>query len=560
MANVPLKSITFPGLSDTYTVPQLDDTLAVAGKAADAKAAGDQISDLKSALDYNINAVTVSTGTYSFVPSMIDGSYAKSNTGVITEDATYKRTDYMPTFGGTTLTMSSSMTALCWYNKEKVFLSGTTSNTNLTKDIPAGAYYWILSLKTTKDVPTITIANAVPVQVADRANALSHSHQIAKNAIVGEQFPGNLVDPLDWEDNSYINASNGSVARNAPNYFCTGYIPVVAGTSYKPNLGRTYAWYDSSKAYISGVAGAAIQQGVTAPENAAFIRFSASKLSKANNGDGISDPSGLYFAATSDFSLKTVIKGLDWCVGKKVCWLGDSILTGAFDENVCAAMGMTKLTTDGANGDGGIGGSTIALKEDGTDGRNAICIRYADMPNDADIIAVHCGTNDFQYNWSPIGTIDSTENTTFYGALKTLCEGLIRKYPHKLIFFTTPIPRMQPFYSEAGGTYTEDYAVTTPLSKNGRGKTLGDYADIIKEVCGMYSIPVLDLYRESGLNACIDYARYVADNTAEIAYKVETKTVGGNTFTYFTHPNTLGDKILARRIAGWMTQLSYDIE
>lgn len=43
MANKPLKSIKFPGLSDTYTVPQIDNTLATAGKAADAKAAGDVV-------------------------------------------------------------------------------------------------------------------------------------------------------------------------------------------------------------------------------------------------------------------------------------------------------------------------------------------------------------------------------------------------------------------------------------------------------------------------------------------------------------------------------------
>ena len=41
MATIPLKTITFPGLDNTYTVPQLDNTLTVAGKAADAKAVGD---------------------------------------------------------------------------------------------------------------------------------------------------------------------------------------------------------------------------------------------------------------------------------------------------------------------------------------------------------------------------------------------------------------------------------------------------------------------------------------------------------------------------------------
>lgn len=51
MANKPLKTIKFPGLSDTYTVPQIDNTLEVTGAAADAKKVGDEISDLKDDLN-----------------------------------------------------------------------------------------------------------------------------------------------------------------------------------------------------------------------------------------------------------------------------------------------------------------------------------------------------------------------------------------------------------------------------------------------------------------------------------------------------------------------------
>ena len=51
MSNIPLKTITFPGLDDTYTIPQVDDTLLTAGAAADAKKTGDEITDLKEALD-----------------------------------------------------------------------------------------------------------------------------------------------------------------------------------------------------------------------------------------------------------------------------------------------------------------------------------------------------------------------------------------------------------------------------------------------------------------------------------------------------------------------------
>lgn len=52
MATKPLKSLKFPTLDDTYTVPQVDDTLAVQGAAADAKKVGDELTDLKGDLNH----------------------------------------------------------------------------------------------------------------------------------------------------------------------------------------------------------------------------------------------------------------------------------------------------------------------------------------------------------------------------------------------------------------------------------------------------------------------------------------------------------------------------
>lgn len=224
-----------------------------------------------------------------------------------------------------------------------------------------------------------------------------------------------------------------------------------------------------------------------------------------------------------------------WCYGKTINWIGDSLVhAGDFDDIVCNELGITQ------NADYGVSGSTIALAADGTDGRDAIVARYSSMSDNADIIAVSGGSNDFMYAWCPIGDMSSTTNNTFYGAMKNLCEGLLTKYPNKVIFFTTPLKRAQKFANGNGGTYTADGVTTTPASKNKYGKTLMDYCDIIKEVCGYYGIPVLDMNRESGLNPHIAAQAIYFDNDG-------------------THPNSDGKILMARRVAGWLTQLAYTI-
>ncbi len=51
MADTELNSLRFPGLSDRYTIPQIDTTLSVSGAAADAKTTGDEIDELRTDLE-----------------------------------------------------------------------------------------------------------------------------------------------------------------------------------------------------------------------------------------------------------------------------------------------------------------------------------------------------------------------------------------------------------------------------------------------------------------------------------------------------------------------------
>lgn len=442
-------------------------------------------------------------------------------------------TDYIPVTAGREY-KSNVGRNWAWYDENKTYISGTGNPyIQLGITAPENAAYIRFTVNKTTDginTPWLLYFADSSLYNTERVFGLDFTAKILQlynNMYNAVQFNDNKINPYNYNDNCTINTTNGNLSLNHPTYFATDYIPVTAGTEYKANVGRNLAWYDSNKEFISGSNGTGIQSGVTAPENAAYIRFTVSKTT-----DGIDNPWLLYFTESENYRITNAEV---WCYGKKINWIGDSIVDGPdFDEQVCSALGLVK------DSEYGINGSTIALKADGTDTRHALCIRYADMTDDADIIAVSCGTNDFEYAWCPIGSIDSTENTTFYGALKTLCEGLINKYPQKLIFFTTPIKRAQPFENGDGGEYTADGVMTTPFSKNKYGKTLGDYADIIKEVCGYYSIPVLDMYRESLLNPHLASQQNLFDSA-------------------YTHPNTTGQKIMARRVAGWLTQLGYTI-
>lgn len=178
--------------------------------------------------------------------------------------------------------------------------------------------------------------------------------------------------------------------------------------------------------------------------------------------------------------------------GKVLAALGDSITYGFIPRNypgypgqlssyaavMAGTLGMTFLNY-------GISGSTLGNL--GTGQRSPFTTRYQNMSNDADLIVVMGGTNDFR-NGVPLGTMSDRTDLSYYGALHVLCEGLIDKYyqaqgteigKQKQIVFMTPIKNAN-----------NDGVLAVALES---------YCEAVKEVCAYYSIPVLDLYNESGI-------------------------------------------------------------
>ena len=528
----------------TAATANVDTTLSVQGAVAEAQVTG----AVTSAADYNANKSLNFFGYDNNLLEWEQGSISKNTGNNVTNPAAIRTRGYFDVeniFDFEVEIPEGYRFVLYRYNTEGAFKSYneyTDTVTHISTRERAGTNYRfiiadnsasprniypqegsLLSLRAYQSENTI-FKIAVDTQYIDEKVPLEKVDGVTK-------FPGNLFVPGEVLGNYYVSFQTG--ARNAnTGYNATGWIPVTAGTTYKANHGRSLAWYDSDKVFISGVGGTTVQTGVTAPTNAAYVRFT---LSKADDTTNLFD---VYFAAVADYDPVVRIPGLvaepvPWCYGKTVAWLGDSIVYSYdFDDIVAAELGMTLI-------DKGINGATIGYNSTGTrsnvelDELDALIASAAAV----DMIAVSAGSNDFQYTYTDFGSLNllkagTYDNTTFYGALAKLCDKLIANYPQKLIFFTTPIKRAQPF----DGSSTN----TNPFSTNGNNKTLMDYCDAIKEVCGYYSIPVLDLNRESLLNPHIAAQQDLFDAA-------------------LTHPEDPGRKIMARRVAGWLTQLGYNI-
>lgn len=209
--------------------------------------------------------------------------------------------------------------------------------------------------------------------------------------------------------------------------------------------------------------------------------------------------------------------------GKTINILGDSITEGKGTTIKYADLLSKALGVNVRNY--GISGSSISSGSGEHTGSNPMVERFANMDDNADGIIVFGGTNDFWYRHIPLGTINDSDKTTFYGSLRVLIEGLINKYPTVPIMFITPLHR----------TDGDGCSENTP---NPHGKKLVDYVNAIKEVCELYSIKVCDLWSKSGIQPNIP-----------IHKDLYTSKTTGYPDGDGLHPNEIGHQRIAPIIA-----------
>lgn len=235
--------------------------------------------------------------------------------------------------------------------------------------------------------------------------------------------------------------------------------------------------------------------------------------------------------------------------GLKYVALGDSITYGYIPRNAPGYEGQlnsyAKLTAQRLGMtfvNAGISGSSIT----NISGRNPMCVRYANLPDDADIITVMGGTNDIT-NGAVLGTMADRGTNTFYGALHVIMQGLYTKYiagaalsvgKKKKIIICTPIKRMDRSKENLANTVENNATVLTQWDT---------WIDAIKEVAAFYSFPVLDMYNLSELNPHL--------------YRTLRGTITGYTGLYNPympdgiHPTQEGQEMMADLLVGFLKGL-----
>lgn len=201
------------------------------------------------------------------------------------------------------------------------------------------------------------------------------------------------------------------------------------------------------------------------------------------------------------------IKSLHPYGGKTFAIIGDSIVWGLNPNDIGNISQVKKRHTDKTKElckfnkvyNYGISSTTVSVINGQNQVRRPICLRYKYMTDNADVIAVAGGINDYWLK-VPLGNINSTTNTDFYGAYKSLISGLITKYPDKKIFAITPL----------------DFDATSPADVNRNTNTLYSLQamrDAIKNVCALYGVPVLEIHKEIGFSSAVpsQKAKYMPD-------------------------------------------------
>lgn len=355
----------------------VDDTLSVKGRAADAKVVGDKIEGVKSELSnsfvksanlFDKNSVvtgkTLDVGTGKTIESMIDSQILNVSPIIPIEAGTYVCNSLFV----------NSANRLNVYDANGEYLGGFYGA--LQED---GSYKFSVTgaivkqgrftySPTTLNVDTFMLVNGDtlpaeyesygtklnPAYVESQIQTAVESYEIPDGSIAPTKMSFAVHDPdtnlidISKCELGYINGNTDGSVHSSTTFYVTPFVPLEAGKQYYFNLNYVfrgyYAFYDANKTYISGGGNAQaelINPPFSPPNNAAFGRFTILNQNALANA---------WICATNQMSTKpspyadevktrfveerpTDYKGNEITLFTKILCIGDSLTDGAFNES-----------------------------------------------------------------------------------------------------------------------------------------------------------------------------------------------------------------------------------
>ena len=208
---------------------------------------------------------------------------------------------------------------------------------------------------------------------------------------------------------------------------------------------------------------------------------------------------------------------------KRIFFLGDSITegVGASAYEHCYVGLFEKNYPDAKIFNYGVSGTRIAKQTNPSMEPRFdydFNMRADDMEENADLVVIFGGTNDFGHGDAPLGKYGDRKTDTFYGATYVLFEKLAVKYPTAKFLVLTPMHRGD-----------EDIP-------NQHGRILNEYREGLIKTAEYFSFPVLDLFAVSGINPRVGemQQRYMPDAL---------------------HPNDAGYRLLFEKVDNYIKTL-----
>ena len=445
--------------------PQVDGTLSIEGRAADAKKTGDKITRLKEDISESL--------PHAKIIEFQNKTFTISSGEITTDNPTRLISELLDIQEGDTFSMDSDYQYMVFrFNRQGNYLANpiawTSGDTQFTATSLYGNYLHRIYVRKNDAVSAIT-ADEIGI-IFDIASIDDTYFNVEDK--IDNKYSGLLALKKEWKTAEQKNGvttigkfiTYEGVEREADDW---SYI------TFNVNVNDEYA--------ISAYAGVDARLWLIYNENNNVILFSADNSYTSLKSDIIKIPTGgvkLVVNANvanasraeavliekvfteSEVGPKRVL--YNKLAGKVLCCVGDSITYGA-DMDSEGFTNVSNITMYQCNNsgvfsevtsrfrktwgyqiaernnmvfyNGGVSGSTMQ-GENGVNGFSLANGRYTKLPDTIDYLVIWFGWNDTAYG--TLGTITDDTNDTFYGGYNVVIPYLQNKYPYAKILLVVP--------------------------------------------------------------------------------------------------------------------------